>query len=72
VRKYNEKKGIEPKPYYFDEWRNPDDPELIYYRYNGKYFEEDRKKRDWSRLPDIFGEALPPEVIEFESQNKKK
>jgi hypothetical protein len=26
VRKYNEKNGIEPKPYYFDEWQNPEDP----------------------------------------------
>jgi oxysterol-binding protein 1 len=41
VRRYNESKGIEPKPFYFEEWKNPDDPEQVYYRYNGKYFEED-------------------------------
>jgi hypothetical protein len=49
-------------PAYFEEWKNPEDPEQIYYRYNGKYFEEDRKKRDWSRLPDIYSDFLPPEV----------
>ena len=39
VRKYNEKNGIVPKPFYFDEYRDPEDPEITYYRYNGKYFE---------------------------------
>ncbi len=39
VRKYNEAKGIVPKPFYFDEYLNPDDPEQVYYKYNGKYFE---------------------------------
>jgi hypothetical protein len=44
----------------------------VYYRYNGKYFEHDRIKRDWSRLPDLYSERLPEEVEEFERQNKKK
>jgi hypothetical protein len=44
----------------------------VYYRYNWKYFEHDRIKRDWSRLPDLYSERLPEEVEEFERQNKKK
>lgn len=71
VRRYREKNNIIPKPFYFDEYTNPEDPEKTYYKYNGKYWEEDRLKRDWSRLPDIFGESLPPEV-ELESSKKKK
>lgn len=62
VRKYNEKHNIEHKPFYFDEWKNPDDDSLIYYRYNGKYWEHDRAKKDWSRLPDLYSEALPAEI----------
>ena len=42
VRKYREAMKIEPKPFYFDEWTNPDDPQQTYYKYNGKYFEVDR------------------------------
>jgi oxysterol-binding protein 1 len=41
VRRYNEAHKIVPKPFYFDEWTNPDDPSQIYYKYNGKYFEVD-------------------------------
>ncbi len=70
VRKYNEKNKIEFKPSYFDEWKNPDDPEQTYYRYNGKYFEVDRKNKDWSRLPDIYSEQLPPEVEELNAKKK--
>lgn len=44
----------------------------MYYRYNGKYFEEDRKKKDWSRLPDIYSDKLPAEIEEFDKKNKKK
>ncbi len=69
VRKYNEKHEITPKPLYFEEWHNPDDPDKIYYRYNGLYFEKDRPTKDWSRLPDLFTEKLPPEIEEF-SQKK--
>ena len=50
---------------------NPDDPEGLYFKYNGSYFEKDRPNRDWSRLPDIFSEALPLEVEEFERSSKK-
>lgn len=39
VRRYNEKHNITPKPHYFEEWANPHDPENLYYKYNGKYFE---------------------------------
>jgi oxysterol-binding protein 1 len=72
VRRYNEKHKIEHTPKYFEEWKNPDDPDQVYYRYNGKYFEEDRPKKDWSRLPDIYSDELPPEIVEFEKSNKKK
>jgi len=65
VRKYNEAKKIDHKPKYFDEWKNPDDPDRIYYKYNGLYFEKDRVSRDWSRLPDIYSEALSPEIEQF-------
>jgi hypothetical protein len=66
VRRYNEKNNITHKPAYFDEWKNPDDPEQLYYKYNGLYFENDRKELDWSRLPDIYSDKLPPAVEEFE------
>ena len=59
VRRYNEKHKIEPNPFYFEEWKNPEDPDQIYYRYTGKYFEQDRKERSWSHLPDLFSEHLP-------------
>ena len=63
VRKYNDKMGIEPKPLYFNEWKNPDDPDQVYYRYNDLYFEKDKKDNNWSRVPDLFGEEqLPMEV----------
>jgi len=29
-------------------------------------------KKDWSRLPDIYSDKLPPGVEEFEKTNKKK
>lgn len=72
VRRYNEAKGIEPRPYYFEEWVNPDDPAQNYYRYNGKYFEEDQKNLDWSRLPDLYSEEIPPEIKEFAIAEKPK
>lgn len=72
VRRYNEKYGIIPKPNYFEEWVNPHDPENLYFRYNGKYFEKDRLEGNWSHLPDIYSEKLPPLVEEFERQSKKK
>jgi hypothetical protein len=48
---------------------NPDDPGQPYFKYNGKYFEEDQAKQDWSRLPDLYSDKLPSEIVEFnESQ----
>jgi hypothetical protein len=72
VRRYNEKHKIEPKPFYFTAYDNPEDPSLKYYRYNGLYYENDRPKKDWSRLPDIFSDKLPPEIEAFEASKKKK
>ncbi len=72
VRKYNEKHKIEQKPFYFDEWKNPDDDSLIYYRYNGKYWENDRVKKDWSRLPDLYSDKLPAEIENFLRQEDTK
>ena len=72
VRRYNEKFNITPKPFYFDEVANPDQPGKNYYRYNGKYFECDSKNKDWSRLPDIYSEQLPKEIEEFNKQTTKK
>jgi hypothetical protein len=36
------------------------------------YWEHDRKNQDWSRLPDIYSDKIPPEVELFEKQRKKK
>lgn len=72
VRRYMEKHGQEHKPKYFDEWKNPEDPDNIYYIYNGLYFEKDRKERNWQRLPDLYSEQLPPEIEEFEKATKKQ
>lgn len=69
IRKYNEKFNIEHKPVYFEEWKNPEDDQ-IYYRYNGTYFEQDRKNQDWTRLPDLYSEILPPEVLAFDKKSK--
>jgi hypothetical protein len=44
---------------YFDEWQNPDDTSKVYYKYNNKYFEQDRINKNWSHLPDLFSEKLP-------------
>ena len=66
VRRYNEKHKIEHMPKYFERWQNPDDPNHEYYRYNGLYFENDRIKGDWTRLPDLYSERLLIEIEEFE------
>ena len=71
VRRYNEKHKIEHKPVYFDKWDNPDHPGEVYYKYNGTYFEKDRKTLDWSRCPDIYSDKLNPAIKEFEEINKK-
>lgn len=70
VRRYREKHKIKHTPVYFDEWKNPDDPENVYYKYNGTYFEKDILEKDWSRCPDLFSEKLPPEVEENEKKKK--
>ena len=62
VRKYNEKFNIEHRPCYFEEWVNPDHDSEVYYRYNGKYWENDRVNKDWSRLPDLYTDKLPPKI----------
>jgi len=28
----------------------------MYFLYNGTYFERDRAKQDWSRVPDLYSE----------------
>lgn len=65
VRRYMEKNNLEYKPVYFEEKFNPDDNQN-YFMYNGTYFEKDWLTKDWSRLPDLYSEKLPPEVEEFE------
>jgi hypothetical protein len=62
-----EKNKVEYKPKYFEPWTNPDDPNQVYYKYNCLYFEKDRPEKDWSRLPDLYSDQLPPEVAEFEA-----
>ena len=37
------------------EYLNPQDNQ-IYYKYNHKYFEEDRPNKNWSKMPDLFGD----------------
>jgi hypothetical protein len=71
VRKYMEKTKIEHKPAYFEEWKNPDDKDMVYYRYNGRYWEQDRPKKDWSRLPDLYSEVLSEPVRQFLESEKK-
>ena len=48
---------------------NPEDNQS-YWRYTNDYFEKDRPKKDWSRLMDIYGNELPPEIKEFDENNK--
>eukprot|EP00347_Sterkiella_histriomuscorum_P008454 403345039 len=69
VRRYREKFNIEHKPVYFEEWKNTED-DMMYFRYNGTYFEQDRITKDWRRLPDLYGEDVPPEVKQFEKKSK--
>ena len=69
IRRYDEKLGVEHKPVYFEQWMNPDDDSLTYYRYNGQYFEKDRKDQTWSRLPDLYSDKRPPEVADFSKKH---
>ena len=55
LRKEKEAANIVHVPAYFEEYENPLDNQT-YFVYNHKYFEQDRMKQDWSRLPDLFGE----------------
>ena len=70
VRKYKEYLKIAHKPVYFEERLNPEDGQT-YFMYNFTYFERDWIKKDWSRLPDLYSENLPPEIEEFEKKNSK-
>ena len=65
MRKYMEKVKKEHKTAYFDEWNNPDDDSVQYYRYNHLYWEKDRKCQEWGRLPDLYSEKLPAAVEEI-------
>jgi hypothetical protein len=71
-----EKKGIPHKPAYFVEDVNTADPGVVYYKYNGLYFEKDRLEGNWSRLPDLYNEQYPEdfdEVMETKHiKNKSK
>ena len=42
MRMYKEKNNIEHKTAYFEEWKNPEDNNMVYYKYNLSYFENDR------------------------------
>ena len=55
VRKEREQRNEVHNPAYFKEVLNPEDGQM-YWKYNYQYFEEDRLKQDWSRLPDLFSE----------------
>lgn len=58
VRKWRETLNMEYQPAYFVQELNPEDGQM-YWKYNFKYFEQDRKNQDWSRLPDLFTDKLP-------------
>jgi hypothetical protein len=70
IRKYTEGTKQEHKPVYFEEVENPFDGNKKYWRYNGTYFEKDRKEQKWERCPDIFGETMPAEVEEYLASKK--
>jgi len=70
VRKYNELNKIEHQAAYFDTWENPADKQ-VYYVYNKKYFEEDRKEQSWGRLIDLFSEQMAPEVAQYLPDKKR-
>mmetsp|Transcript_3355 Transcript_3355/g.5604 ORF Transcript_3355/g.5604 Transcript_3355/m.5604 type:complete len:109 (+) Transcript_3355:956-1282(+) len=58
VRKYKEERKIEHKTCYFSPVAVPEDNDLVYHLYNGLYFEVDRKKQSWERVPDIYSDKL--------------
>lgn len=53
VRKYNEINKIEHKPVYFEEQKEKVEGEP-FWRYNQTYYENDRPKKEWKRLPDLY------------------
>ena len=55
MRRDKEASNIEHEPAYFQEFENHLDNQT-YFIYNDRYFEQDRKSQDWTRLPDLFGE----------------
>ena len=59
VRKWREENNIKYEPAYFTEQPMPDHGGKMYFLYNGKYWENDRKKQEWDRLHDLYSEALP-------------
>ena len=59
VRKWREENNIKYEPAYFTEQPVPDHDGKMYFLYNGKYWENDRKKQEWDRLFDLYSEALP-------------
>jgi oxysterol-binding protein 1 len=59
VRKWREDTKTEHVPAYFKQWKNPHDGDKEYWVYNHEYWGRDRKNLDWSRLPDLFTEAMP-------------
>ena len=67
ARKQKEAQGQAHTPAYFEEVLNPADNQT-YFKYNYKYFEEDRKNKEWSRLPDLFSEKMPEILDEEEKQ----
>jgi hypothetical protein len=61
LRKFREGKGIQHQPVYFEEIPEGDADHSgakgeRMWRFNDKYW-EDRKKQDWSKLPDIYSET---------------
>jgi len=59
VRKWREEKGIEWTPVFFDEEKKSDGEQVFHYK--GGYWEQ-RARRDWHNLPDLFSEELPEEM----------
>lgn len=61
VRGIREKNKLGHVPYYFDCIPNEDDDNKMFYKYNGKYFEQDRKNLDYQRLMPIYDDDTPDE-----------
>ncbi len=70
VRRYREHLNTEHIPYYFVESPIDEDSQQPYWQYNQRYFEEDRPKKDWHRLLDIYSNELPQEIQDFIDTNR--